>query len=169
MSEEVIEADPSTSVIDAAKLLREKNRGSVLVKEEEKTLGIVTNSDIINKFVAEEKGNSIEEIMSEELVTVSPTKTVEEAAAKMVEEGVERLLVAENGDILGVISTNDIIKVQPSLYLNLTQGLKLGQEKFEISSSESGQCESCENYSENLKEVNGNLLCEVCREEMNFA
>jgi len=168
MSEDIPSADPDMSVTEAAKLLKKGGRGSIAVKKGDEVLGIVTNSDIINEFVADEKRDKVKEIMTEDLVDISPDKTIQDAAILMVESGVERLLVTEGGEVTGVISANDIIEVSPSLYLDLTQGLKLGEESFpdEAPQGDEGQCESCENYSENLREVDGRLLCPQCREEM---
>lgn len=168
MSEELDFIEPDASVQEAAKLLRSNDgRGSLLVKENNEIKGILTNSDIVNKYVAQERGERVKDVMTLDLVTISPEKTIDEAALIMVKKGVERLPVMDDGELVGIVSANDIIKIQPSLYLDLTQGLKLGEERFERAPTnrDVGQCESCENYSENLDEVNGQLLCEKCREE----
>lgn len=169
MGEELDFIEPDASVNEAAKLLRSKDgRGSLLVKESDGIIGILTNSDIVNKYVAQERGKSVRDIMTPDMVTISPRKSIDQAALIMVKKGVERLPVMDDGELVGIVSANDIIKIQPSLYLELTQGLKLGEERFERAPTnrDVGQCESCENYSENLEEVNGQLLCEKCREEL---
>lgn len=171
MAEGLNYADPDTSVCDIAKTLRSEDRGSVIIKEGDEVKGIVTNSDVVNDFVVAGKGDKARDIMTKEITTISPGMDIEDAAMIMVEEGIERLAVMEKGDLIGVISQDDIMKVRPKLYLDITQGHKLGAENVEMGFGEReiGQCESCENYSESLEEVNGNLLCRECREEMNFA
>lgn len=168
MDESPVFVDPETTVQEAAELLK-KNRetGSLIVKDREEIKGIVTNCDIVEKYVVERRGDKVRDVMTQDLVTVSPRREIEEAALIMVKRGVERLPVMEDEDLIGVISANDIIKVQPSLYLELTEGLKLGEERFgEVSTNRDvGQCESCENYSENLEEIEGQMLCEECREK----
>lgn len=167
MGEEVAFIDPDASVHGAAELLRSNDgRGSLIVEEGGEIKGIVSNSDVVNKFVVEERGESVRDIMTGDLVTISPEKTIDQAALIMVKKGVERLPVMDDGELVGIISANDIIEIQPSLYLELTEGLKLGEESFQRVETNRvvGQCESCENYSENLDEVNGQLLCEECRE-----
>jgi len=171
MSEDLNYASPDTKVHEIAETLRKGKRGSVLIKEDEEVVGIVTNSDIVNEFVVAGKEGKAKEILTEDLITVTPEMSIEDAAMIMIEEKVERVVVVEDGNILGVLSQDDIIKVEPNLYLDITQGHKLGIENVDIDpeEGEAGKCESCENYSENLKEVNGNLICRTCREEMDFA
>ncbi len=170
MSEDLNYVEPGAPVSEIAKILRREGRGEVLVVRDDDVLGLVTNSDVVNEFVVAGKGGDAEDIMTEELITISPEIDIETAAIIMVEEGVERLLVRDGGKIIGVISQDDIIEVSPELYLDISQGLKLGLETTEEDSEkEIGQCESCENYSEDLKEINGNMICGFCREEMNFA
>ena len=160
-------AGPEDSVCDIAKTLREGNRGSVVIKKDDEVLGIITNSDIVNKFVVGGKGNKAKEIMTTNMVTISPDMDIQDAAMVMVKKGIERLVVMEGDEVLGVISQNDIMEVRPSLYLDISQGIKFGAETtdMDFESMDVGQCESCENYSENLKEVNGNLVCPECQEE----
>jgi len=171
MSKDLNYSDPDTSVCDIARTLRSDDRGSVIIKEGDEIKGMVTNSDVVNDFVVAGKGDKARDIMTKEIITISPGMDIEDAAMIMVEEGIERLVVMEGGDLIGIISQDDIMKVRPRLYLDITQGHKLGAEnvEMEFEEREVGKCESCENYSESLGEVNGNLLCAECREEMNFA
>lgn len=166
MNTEVAFVEPDISVREGAKKMKNRGIGSLVVKKDGEIKGIVTNSDIVNNYVVEGKGETVEDIMSTDLVTISPNKKAEDAALIMVKKGIERLPVMEDGNLVGIISTNDIIMIQPSLYLELLKGLKIGEESFEVSdvNRDVGRCESCENYSENLEEVNGQMLCEECRE-----
>lgn len=167
MSQDIIYVSPDRPAKEAAKMLKDSDRGSLVVGGNGKMEGIVTNSDIVEKYVLRDGYEDVKDIMSTDLVTISPRKSIEEAALIMVKKSVERLPVMEGDKLIGMISANDIIKVQPSLYLELTEGLKLGEDRFGRDGAETdvGQCDSCENYSENLKEVNGEMLCEDCREE----
>ncbi len=171
MSEDLNYADPQESICDIAKRLKSGDRGSVIIKKDDEIKGLITNSDIVNKFVVDDKGSKAKDIMTTDMVTISPEMDIEDAAMVMVEEGIERLVVMEGGDIIGIISQHDIMKVRPNLYLGISQGIKLGPESMDMDfgDREIGKCESCENYSESLNEVNGNLLCPECQEEMNFA
>lgn len=169
MNKNIVFVEPGDSIVEAAeKLEGKKGTGSLIVKEGGEVLGILTHKDIVDKYVVRQMGDKVRDIMSPDLVTVSPNKNIEEAALIMVKQGVERLPVKKGEDLKGIISANEIIKVQPSLYLELSEGLKLGEERFQRASpqSELGRCESCENFSENLEEANGQMICEECREEM---
>ncbi|MFP4116891.1 MAG: cyclic nucleotide-binding/CBS domain-containing protein [Candidatus Aenigmatarchaeota archaeon] len=171
MSEDLNYASREDSVCDIAKTLKKGKRGSVIIKDDGEVEGIITNSDVVNKFVVGDRGNKAKEIMTEDMVTISPNMDIEDAARVMVKEGIERLVVMEGDELLGIISQHDIMQVRPNLYLDISQGIKLGPESAEMSIEEKevGQCESCENYSEDLEEVNGNLLCPQCQEDMSFA
>jgi len=171
MSEDLNYASREDSVCEIAKTLKKGDRGSVIIKDDDEIEGIITNSDIVNEFVVDGKGNKAKEILTEDMVTISPDMDIEDAARVMVKEGIERLVVMEGDKLVGIISQHDIMQVKPDLYLDISQGIKLGPESAEMTleQKEVGQCESCENYSEDLQEVNGNLLCPECQEDMSFA
>lgn len=168
MREDVVFADEDSEVSEAANVMKENGIGSLVVGDKNTVKGIVTTKDIVYKHVAGDVGGRIKDIMTRDLVTISPRKTVEDAALIMVKKNIERLPVMEGDEIIGIISTNNIISIQPALYLDILKGLKLGEERFERVSTETeiGQCESCDNYSEDLQEVGGEMVCPECREEM---
>lgn len=169
MHEDVAYISPQDKISKAAQLMKDKEIGSLIVKKDGTIRGIVTTKDIVYKYVPEcnHSDHKIKDIMTEDLITISPRKTTADAALIMVKKGIERLPVMEGEELIGIISTNDIIEVQPSLYLDLLTGLKVGEESFEARNVESevGKCELCGNYSENLQEVEGELICEECRNE----
>ncbi len=165
MRTDLVYVSPDTKIEEIAKVMREMNVGSVLVKDE-KVLGIVTGRDIINRYVAMGKGKTAKDIMTKNLITISENKTLEDAAKLMVEKGIERLIVKSKDKIVGIISTIDILKTEPELYKNLLEALKMKTGPIYSEETMFGQCERCGNYSDNLKEVNGMWLCEECREEL---
>jgi len=171
--EEVMTSDPvftdeDVEVSEAARVMKEEEIGSLLVGDSKDLRGIVTTKDMVYKYVAEGKGKKVKDIMSVDLVTIAPRKTVEDAALIMVKKEIERLPIMKDDEIVGLISTSDIINVHPGLYLDLLKGLKIGEESFGmgVPDTEVGQCEACDNYSEDLQEVSGEMLCPECREEM---
>ncbi|MFP4045688.1 MAG: cyclic nucleotide-binding/CBS domain-containing protein [Candidatus Aenigmatarchaeota archaeon] len=167
MHTDVVFIEPEDEISKAAKTMKDKEIGSLIVKKNGTIRGIVTTKDIVYKYVPECDHKKVGDIMTQDLITISPKKTTSDAALIMVKKGIERLPVMEDGELVGIISDKDIIEVQPSLYLDIVTGMKLGEDKFEAKDVESevGQCESCGNYSENLEEVEGQLICEECRQE----
>ena len=64
------------------------------------------------------------------LVRVSPDKTIEEAARIMVEKGIEKLLVFEMDRLAGIITNNDILRIEPALVEIMLERLKFGKREM---------------------------------------
>lgn len=113
---EVFSIPETMSVLDAAKYLREKQVRSVgVVDSSGKLAGVVSQSDISDKVAAENKcpaWMTVTEIMSRELVTVTPEVTFDESLRLMEQNGVYHLLIlGEGGRYLGMMSVSDLLKV----------------------------------------------------------
>ncbi len=105
--------EPSTSVLEIARIMREKNIGSVLVKLSDVDWGIVTERDIVNKVVA--RGLSFKEvkasdIMSELTVTIDAQAPISKASELFNIYHIRRLPVMERGEIIGMITSRDVAK-----------------------------------------------------------
>ncbi len=116
---EVFSIAESKSVLEAAKYLREKQvRSAGVVDSSGKLIGVVSQSDISDKIAAENKcpaWSSVTEIMSRDLVTVTPEVTFEESLRLMEQHGVYHLLIlGEGGKYLGMMSVSDLLKVMVS-------------------------------------------------------
>jgi CBS domain-containing protein len=116
---EVFAIPENKSVLDAAKYLREKQVRSVgVVDSSGKLIGVVSQSDISDKVAAENKCPAwlnVSEIMSRELVTVTPEVTFDESLRLMEQNGVYHLLIlGEGSKYLGMLSVSDLLKVMAS-------------------------------------------------------
>lgn len=116
---EVFSIPESKSVLDAAKYLREKQVRSVgVVDATGKLIGVVSQSDISDKVAAENKcpaWSNVTEIMSRNLVTVTPDVTFDESLRLMEQHGVYHLLILGEGNkYLGMLSVSDLLKVMAS-------------------------------------------------------
>lgn len=110
---EVWSTSPEASVYDALLLLAEKNVGALLVLEDDKLAGIVSERDYARKVILKGKASMktpVREIMTAEVVTVDPQSTVEEAMALMSEKRIRHLPVVEGTELVGVISIGDLVK-----------------------------------------------------------
>jgi CBS domain-containing protein len=104
---------PGASVYDALMLLAEKNIGALLVLQDGGLVGIVSERDYARKVVLHGKVSMqtlVREIMTEEVVAVSPKTTITEAMALMTEKHIRHLPVIEGTKIVGVISIGDLVK-----------------------------------------------------------
>ena len=103
---------PSTSTIaDAARLMRDRNIGDVLVlRDGDKLAGIVTDRDLVVRCLAEGAGADamVESACTGSLVSVGPDTKIDEAAEVMRERSVLRLAVVREGRAVGIVSLGDL-------------------------------------------------------------
>ena len=103
---------PETTVLDAIKMMAEKNVGALLVTKDGKLSGILSERDYTRNVVLKgrsSKDTSVREIISSRVVTVSPDHTVEECMRLMTEHRIRHLPVVVGNKILGVISIGDLV------------------------------------------------------------
>jgi len=104
---------PDVMVIDALKLMAEKDVGALLVLEAGRLLGIISERDYARKVILKGKSSlqtPVREIMTQGVVTVRPGNTVEECMGLMTEKRIRHLPVVVEGQVVGVISIGDVVK-----------------------------------------------------------
>jgi len=100
---------PGDSIQVAARIMKEEDVGVVPVVDNGRTVGIVTDRDIVIRAVAEGGSDrAVREIATTDLVFVKPDATTREAEKLMSERQVRRLPVVENGRLVGIVSLGDI-------------------------------------------------------------
>jgi CBS domain-containing protein len=105
--------NPDATVYDAIALMAEKNVGALLVMENERLVGIVSERDYSRKVMLRGKtsrNSTVREIMTTELTTAHPRETVEECLRFMTEKRIRHLPVVADGSLRGVISIGDLVK-----------------------------------------------------------
>jgi CBS domain-containing protein len=103
---------PETTVFEAIQLMAEKNVGALLVVRESKLAGIITERDYTRKVALKgrsSKDTRVNEILSGQVIHVSPEHTVEQCLRLMTEHRVRHLPVLEGQKIVGVISIGDLV------------------------------------------------------------
>jgi CBS domain-containing protein len=97
------------NMYEVALKMKELNVGAIPIVDEGTLVGMITDRDIVIRGTAEKHPGStkVEEIMSKELITVTPDKTTEEASRLMADNQVRRLPVVENGKLVGIVSLGD--------------------------------------------------------------
>jgi signal-transduction protein with cAMP-binding, CBS, and nucleotidyltransferase domain len=96
----------------AARMMKERARGSLIVVDDRKPIGIITERDLVRRIIAEDKSiaTTVGDIMSEPLISVGPEATVSSAANVMYKNGIRRLPVIEEGRLLGIVTSTDLAR-----------------------------------------------------------
>ena len=104
---------PDAPVFDALKLMAEKDIGALLVVEQGRLAGILSERDYARKVILHNKSSHdtpVREIMTERVICVQPRNTVEECMTLMTDKRIRHLPVMENDSLVGVLSIGDLVK-----------------------------------------------------------
>lgn len=115
MSRDILKVGANTSVAEAAKLMKDKKVGCLLIEQNKKMTGIITEADIVRKIVADGKdpiNTLVTEVMNSPIVTIDAEKSIIEANDLMDQGRIRHLAVAEEGRIVGIVSSRDIMHPQ---------------------------------------------------------
>lgn len=110
---ELFTVAPSASVLDAVRCMAERHVGAVLVVDDGRLLGIVSERDYARKVVLQGRASHdtpVTRIMTADLVTVTPGTTVDTCMAIVTEQRIRHLPVLERGVLLGIVSIGDLVK-----------------------------------------------------------
>jgi CBS domain-containing protein len=110
MSADCVTVTPKDNIYKVAALMKEHDIGFVPVVEGRKLMGVITDRDLVIRGYAVKLSDStsVMEVMSDDVQTVSPNMSVDEAAALMASSQIRRLPVVENGQLQGIVSLGDM-------------------------------------------------------------
>jgi signal-transduction protein with cAMP-binding, CBS, and nucleotidyltransferase domain len=117
MSEVVLTVGPTHTLREAAGMMVEKGTGAALVLDEEiPGSSIITERDILNSIGRGENPDSerVSAHMADAVCTASPDWSLEHAAAEMSRRGIRHLVVVADGNLVGMLSMRDIVRVWTS-------------------------------------------------------
>ena len=175
MSSPVITIEEDAPANKVAELMDKHGFGCIIVTVKgAKPLGIITERDLVGRVLVKNvKPDSVKakEVMTSPLITIEPDETISEAARRMSRLNIRRLGVIYKGQLIGLLSSKDILAVMPELLETiqehaLIEGENRAQEATEESTPSAGYCDRCGGWSDDLKEVNGEFLCEDCSSEL---
>ena len=123
----VVSVSPESKIISALQIMQEKNIGSVVVLDRGKYVGILTERDYARKVVLLDKNSSdtsVAEIMTTDLPWIDRTTSLETCMMIMSEKNIRYLPVVEQGELMGIISINDLIRSTIKKHLETIEHLK---------------------------------------------
>ncbi|MEM1549399.1 MAG: CBS domain-containing protein [Candidatus Methanomethylicia archaeon] len=170
MSKNPITASSSSTIIDIARIMRDRNVGSVVILDDYgKPVGIVTERDIVVKVLASglDVNSSVSKVMSKPLITINPSTRIVDAARIMVKKNVRRLIVMDGDRMIGIVTEKDILRVAPEIIDILLEAMKVNagvEYGYPSGGSLTGYCDGCGEWSDELIDFNGEYLCPDCRE-----
>ncbi len=175
MTREYVGVSESDSVLGAVQLMRSEGVGSVIVLRGSDPVGIMTESDVLD-LVADEGDPAeatVADVMTSPVVSMRADRSLADAAGTMAQQGIRRIVIIRDGELVGVLTERDVISASaspPSISSNREQELddtELGKTMETNGGDEYGGqsiCEVCGKLTRELTNVNGQLVCADCRE-----
>jgi CBS domain-containing protein len=103
---------PDTAVFDAIKLMADRNIGALLIMDDAKIVGIVTERDYARKIALEglsSRDTPVRDIMTARVIYVRPDQSIEECMVLMTDNRLRHLPVMDSGKVVGLISIGDVV------------------------------------------------------------
>jgi len=162
MSRKLIYASPDDTVLHAVKTMLDYKVGCLLILEKGKLVGIVTEKDILAKIVAlnwNPEKITVSKVMSKNVISGKPDMDLPTAARKMIELGIRRLPIIDDGKVVGMLTSTDLLRMAPGLMDILSEKIKADIPSI---SKNAGICDICNAYSRDLKSRSGVQVCPNC-------
>ena len=111
MTTALISVNPATTTFQIAKMMDQGGIGAIIVKDNDDPVGIITDRDFAVKIAANNlpSDTPVEKIMSSPLVTINHNEPISAAADMMTSKKIRKLAVTENGKIVGVVTSTDLV------------------------------------------------------------
>lgn len=175
MTREFVSAKPETSILNCAKKMVKKRVGSLILEEEGKLKGIITEGDIIWAMTKKSRRdlNKIKanEIAPKKLITIKPSADLFDALQKMKKTKYRWLPVTVNKNIIGFLTLKDILRIEPSLFETASEIMQIKEESEKLKRAKAGEsfreglCEDCGEF-DIVYKVDNRMICEPCRDGM---
>ncbi len=174
MTRNFASTSPDTNLLDCAKKMVKQRVGCLLLTENKKLRGLITQKDILwaltKKDTSELKSIRASDVAAKKIAVIKPSATIAEAFEKMREYGFRRLPVISKGEVIGLLTIKDILTVDPSFYSMSGDffALREQEDKMRRVLAEErefeGLCDNCGALSDLVK-IGSKHLCPDCREQ----
>jgi CBS domain-containing protein/predicted Zn-ribbon and HTH transcriptional regulator len=178
MTREPVTIKPGTNLLDCAKKMVKKKVGSLIISDNKKLLGIISQKDILWALVKKSKKGLPEiraiDISPKKIIKVRPDINLKQLIEKIKKSKTERLPVVLENELVGMVTVRDVLNFHPEFYPELEEfarireeskklkRIKEAQKRSEKEVIRDGVCEEC-GYEGGLHRIDGMLLCDSCR------
>jgi CBS domain-containing protein len=175
MTREFASITPKDSLKKAAKEMTKKRVNSLLITTGSKLKGIITARDVLWTITKKSKIDlstvNVMKVATRKVAVIKPSADISQALEKMKQLNFRRLPVLLKGELVGIITLKDILKIDPSLYSEISHMNEIKEESSKIAKIKSldyeidGLCDECDAFSSLLR-VGKKNLCADCRDEL---
>ena len=169
MTKQPFYVGPDTTLAECANLMKENSIGSLLIKNEEELIGILTEEDIVRKAVTTSNSPGMlcaRDVMVEGLVTIGAEKDIFDAISSMKQFNIRHLPVTSGKRLIGLLTMRDVLHLEPQIFELLLEKIRVGEAKDKPvnkkPTSQEGICQECAEYTDELKTRNRQLICISC-------
>lgn len=164
MTRSPVSVQKDATLQQCTSLMDENDVGSLIVKSGNEMQGMITAQDIISSIASSKDVNStkVQDVMSKAITRISPDMDIFDALLKMAELDVRQLPVENRGELVGLLTMKDVLKIEPMLFEIIASKLEIREEEKKPI-YRSGSCEICGQDAEDLMRQRGKLICGNCR------
>ncbi|MEM2956433.1 MAG: CBS domain-containing protein [Candidatus Pacearchaeota archaeon] len=175
MTRNVISVKPTATITECAKCMVKKDIGLLIVKDNRKLKGIITEKDIIWALTKKQDLHNVKvkDIMLRKITTIKPSRDIYEALVRMRNKKLRWLPVTVKGNVIGILTIKDILRIEPSLFEIAVGNMQIKEETEKLkrisegkegrSWTKEGECEECGTYGL-LYDIDRRLICEECED-----
>jgi CBS domain-containing protein/ribosomal protein S27AE len=177
MTRELITIKPDVDLFECAKIMVRKRTRSIPIVNKKEFAGFISTKDILWAMVKKTKEDLSKiraiDISPKKITTIKPDATIGEAIAKMRKTKFDRLPVVQKKELVGIITTKDILNFHPEIYPELEEFAKIREQEEKLKKIKAkkgeiineGFCEKCGKKTV-LKKVNEGMVCGSCINSM---
>ncbi len=175
MTRNFVSVSSDTNLVDCAKEMKKKRVGSLVLKDAQKLAGLLTEKDIIWALTKtgekDLKKVRASDVASRKVAVIKPGADLYEALSRMKKLKFRRLPVVVDGNVIGMLTLKDILRIEPRLFTDINFAEKIKEEGDKIKRLKGerwireGMCEECGSF-DLLYKSDNRLLCEPCRDSI---
>lgn len=174
MTRNIISMKHTASLYECAKKIIRNKLNTLPITNGKKLVGILNARDILWAITKKSDINlkkvSVIDIATRKVAVIKPSADISQALEKMRTYNFRTLPVISKGQLIGVVTLRDILRIEPELYHKTGELIQIKEEERKLKDTKSnwpleGLCDNCGVFSELLK-VYDDLLCQECREEL---